>query len=436
MFRPPWTWHQRTRRRFCRTVFVTMCVLPTAVVLTWAITHHLPGAHTASERRLSLQLGLRAMADRVTRPRPGIVRWHGLTLADPETGQRLLTFPQLEAATTEEGLVLRASEATIDVDRAERLWPLVSGLLRQMDTPTVRLSVRDFRLVYDGREHLVHDVQARVQPLANGAQARLRFRAGEDSESTQLSAVRNRQTTPPSTLFELRTGETALPCSLLDVLWPATKHFGSESKFRGFVWATRQSNKWGRGHEWDGELAGELTDVDLGHLLSPILPGQSSLPGQISATARLSVERARVGGGRLIEATGRVSTGPATVSREFFARAAVALRLVSSPSENDLSEQRWSRRSVDQLALSFTIGPNGLTLRGTCADAPDHTVVVSHGRPALFTAQQHRLSVAALVQLLAPSATLLGPMSAEVQRLARILPLPATSHERVATHQD
>ena len=433
MFRPPWTWHQRSCRRFCRTVFVTMCVLPTAVVLTWAVTQHLPGTHTASERRLSLQLGLRATAERVTRPRYGIVRWHGLTLADPETGQRLLTFPQIESAATAEGLVLHASQATIDVDRAERLWPLVSGLLRQTDAPTVRLSVRDFLLVYDGREHLVHDVQARVQPLANGAQAHLCFRADEDdedSDSTRLSAVRNRQTTPPSTLFELRTGETALPCSLLAVLWPTTnlwpttRHFGSESKFRGFVWATRQD------HEWDGELAGELTDVDLGHLLSPILPGQ------ISATARLSVERARIGGGRLMEATGRLSAGPATISREFFARATAALRLVSALSEDNLSEQSRSQRSVDQLALSFTIGPDGLSLRGTCADAPDHTVVVSHGRPALFTAQQHRLSVAALVQLLAPSATLLGPMSAEVQRLARILPLPATSHERVATHQD
>ena len=52
MFRPPWKWHQRSCRRFCRTVFVTMCVLPTVVVLTWAVNQHLPGAHTASDGAL------------------------------------------------------------------------------------------------------------------------------------------------------------------------------------------------------------------------------------------------------------------------------------------------------------------------------------------------------------------------------------------------
>ena len=110
--------------------------------------------------------------------------------------------------------------------------------------------------------------------------------------------------------------------------------------------------------------------------------------------------------------------------------------MVSSLSEDDLSEQERSQRSIEQMALSFNIGPDGLTLRGSCTDAPDQTVIVSHGQPVLFTAQQHRLPVAALVQLLSPSATLLGPMSVEVQRLARVLPLPATSHERLATRQD
>ena len=61
--------------------------------------------------------------------------------------------------------------------------------------------------------------------------------------------------------------------------------------------------------------------------------------------------------------------------------------------------------------------------------------MVTDGHPALFTQRQEPLPLAALINVLVPQSTLLGPMSADVQRLARILPLTVTRRQRVTTRE-
>ena len=418
---------------------LTLCLLPTASVLAWAVAQHLPSTHSTCEQDLGQYLGLRVVAERITRPRPGIIRWNGLTLVDPETGERLLWSPFVEAISRDDAWVLQMTTARIESSRADRIWSSIATRLRRPDAPTVRLTVRDLVLVSDRPddgpfEQTLHDVRVELKSVAESTQLRSSFRYQHASSSavkdgstgtssrtssvTQLSVVRNRQTAPPSTQFELRTGETPLPCSLLAVLGRAGEQVASSGKFRGYIWATRS------GAEWTGELAGEFTEFDLDNLVA------TDARWNIGGPARLTIERARFGNGRISELSGALRSGPGTIDRDLLDRSTTAFRMVAiSPNHPSAAV------AFDELAATFDLRPAGLTIHGVCAQAPLGTLLVSDGHPALFTQRQEPLPLVALLNVLVPRSTSQGPMSADVQRLARVLPMAVTENQRVTTRE-
>ena len=114
--------HEATQRRLLRYSFLAFCVLPTLGVLGWSILWSLPG-HTASlERQLRNRLGVVVRIDRVTHPRPAVLRLDHVQLIDPESRQRLAEFSWLEANLADGSLHLTGSSASIVHDQWQRLW--------------------------------------------------------------------------------------------------------------------------------------------------------------------------------------------------------------------------------------------------------------------------------------------------------------------------
>ena len=100
MFRLPdrFRLHDCVRRRITLAIFLLGCVAPTAVVLAWGVSRWLPWHTKAEASRLGRELGLRVSLEKVHHPRPGVVRYEGLRLCDPETGQTLFRCGLMEAA--------------------------------------------------------------------------------------------------------------------------------------------------------------------------------------------------------------------------------------------------------------------------------------------------------------------------------------------------
>ena len=87
----------KTRRRITLILFAVLCVVPTLVVAAWGVSRHLPWHVRAEAQRLGWQLGMKVSIGAVEHPRPGVVRYEGLVLANPETGKEVARCRVLEA---------------------------------------------------------------------------------------------------------------------------------------------------------------------------------------------------------------------------------------------------------------------------------------------------------------------------------------------------
>ena len=89
--------HDRTRRKICIAAFFAVCVLPTCCLFAWGISRHNPWHASAYAQQLESYLGLNVTIDHVEHPLPGVIRYHGVRLCDPETGQVVAVFNRIEA---------------------------------------------------------------------------------------------------------------------------------------------------------------------------------------------------------------------------------------------------------------------------------------------------------------------------------------------------
>ena len=116
--------HEATWQRLMRSAFFACCVLPTLVVLGWIAWHASPLQVARWEHSLRQSLGLVVRIQRVSYPKPGHVRLHGLRLLDPTTHELLADSPQLDAFWSEERCVVRMVEAAVAADRSLAAWPI------------------------------------------------------------------------------------------------------------------------------------------------------------------------------------------------------------------------------------------------------------------------------------------------------------------------
>jgi len=238
----------------------------------------------------------------------------------------------------------------------------------------------------------------------------LRFRlVGADTpEPARLRVVRNRQLSPPATGFELYTGDGELPCRLLAMGMSELRSLGPRCRFRGYVWADETTDG------WEGELTGQLVELDLGSLVS------DHFPHRLSGIGRATVQSARFHHGRLEEGNATLVAGPGAIDRSLVVAAMDCLGLAPGAEPIPVGEQIAYR----QLAVTATLDAGGLRLHGQCAAGGPGTIL-SDGRVALLAESPRRLHpVSALVQSLVPASALQVPASRQTDWLLRHLPVP------------
>jgi hypothetical protein len=406
--------------------FVALCALPTAVVLLWGVSRYWPGRVAAEARRLSGELGLDVSLEGMRHLRPGTVLYEGLEIADPETGKPLLRCRVVEAQWTDvadtEGrskpsLLLIASQAEVQAGGLPRLWRLVRQPLQREGGPAqldVRLRASDLTLQTDKRAETLSDVQGSIELLSGGAQAQVDFRlaAAAASKPARIRIVRNRQLSPPASGFELDTGGGALPCGLLAMGVPELEPLGPDARFRGHVWFNEAAG--GPTGAWEGEVTGQLTQVDLGRLVS------DRFPHKLSGTAEVSIHKARFHRSRLEEAHCSLSAGPGVISRSLVEAAAAKLALAKGEmATTDLL------LPYHQLSFAAEIDAGGLKIQGICSGDEPATILCDARGPLLSDSPtQPSQPVVALLQTLVPASEVQVPATRQTDWLMQHLPLP------------
>lgn len=87
--------HDNTRRWICLTGFFLFCILPALGGAVWCVFRNLPWADDEAII-LGRQLGMDVRLAGLKNIRPGVVRYEGFEIADPETGKSLLRCRRLE----------------------------------------------------------------------------------------------------------------------------------------------------------------------------------------------------------------------------------------------------------------------------------------------------------------------------------------------------
>jgi hypothetical protein len=401
--------HYKTRRFFCRVGFVLFCLTPTAGVLVWAGWLSTSAHVEACRRQIEEQFQLAAKLATVSHPRPDVDLYEGLELLDPQTRQRLIYVPRLEAATGNGQLLLIATGPEIEARGLARLQTLVAPPRRRKSSVSLVAGSLILREA-DGQGQF-KDVGLRMAQTADGDECELHFRlaAFDAPQPIQVRLVREPDSSAIS-LVELDTGGAELPCTLAVPLVPWLAHLGQRATFRGTLAMMHDSQG------WRGNVQGRLTEIDLARAIA------ANFPHRIDGLADLQLERARISQSRLAEVVGSVSAGPGLIGPSLRMAAVEALELVANPAvppEGILD--------YEQLAFDFTLDARGVSLIGRCRHAAPGALVINR-RQTLFAQPREQLQpVSALIRTLAPSGPGWVPATRESAWLLEILPVESST---------
>jgi len=413
--------------------FFALCVAPVVLLAGWGVARSLPGHAAEEARRLSRVLDLDVSFDRFVHVRPGVVRYEGLLVADPESGRPLLRCTALEAGWIEiadpqqhgtKTLALTADEPIIEAGGVEALAKTLGRLLRQTGDRPIDLRLRPATLAIktDEGPQILESFGGGMQATPEGTQAWADFRLpGSDAEKPiRLRIVRSRRndaTGGPTTAFELDTAATDVPCRILALGLPVLETLGPECLFGGQL----------RGREaadgWDVDAAGRLIDVDLGHLSA------DRLPHVLDGTAQVTIEQARFHRGRLEEAKGTLTAEEGRLGRSFWEAVITHLRLV--PDMGTASTVPGAFDAVEEvplgvLGLKFDIGRDGIKLSGLYWQ--NGVILIDGYGRLLREPTSGRQPIASLIRALCAPGGASVPASPESDWLLHHLPLPAAAN--------
>jgi hypothetical protein len=427
--------HERTRINLCRLLFVGLCLAPTLAALAAALWLRQPAHRRAVEQEIAQALGVDVSTSRVSYPLPGVIRLVGLELSDPRTRRVVASANRADAQRADSGWLVALDKLELHSDVAAGLTEWVEDALRRPPTAAVRLVASE--AIWRLDEHPAGDepvallrLQAGFDAAADGAsQAYLTFALADQvgADSVRARVLERRDPHAPRYDVQFHTGEARVPCRWLAPLGVEVEWLGHDATFRGSAFASQL------GGEWQTQLFGRLTQVDLQAVMA------SCSPHVLTGLAEIEIPRpdpARgvsslvLRGRRIERASATVIAGPGLVGRSLL-NAARSLQLPSTGSPIAVEEQ--APQAYDQLAFDVALGARGVQLRGR---STTNGAIMIDGKGVLIGQSRGRQPIGQLVEMLTPATRSVMPGTSEAQRLARHLPLPAADERMVTRPAD
>lgn len=406
---------ERTKIRLCRVAFVLACLLPTALVVVWAVSIRLPSYRLAHQQAIADRLGVQARLGAVHLPRPGTVLYESVELRDPETGQTLAQLPFVEIKISGTSIDIELPyPATLNGRSTDLIWRLLQDHSRgNADWPALKFGAENVTLNLPGGDQTLTGLRGKVAASETEWQLSVDFcraLAGKtDDAKTHFSLVRHRAAERSTSTIQLVTGTTPLPCALAEPIWPELAHLGKGSEFLGRIVATQSSAG------WHTQLTGQVNKIDLDRLI-----GQQ-FPHGITGLASARFEELSIDNGRIDQARGRIVATDGSMSRGLVHSAATHLHLKVAPETLRLERPL----AYKQLDVSFAISVQGLLLQGDATGVRGAILIDNAGRVVLVEPAMPSQPAVNLARALVPQGEWLVPAAREVSGLVRALPMPS-----------
>jgi hypothetical protein len=138
--------------------------------------------------------------------------------------------------------------------------------------------------------------------------------------------------------------------------------------------------------------------------------------------AQLTIHRALLREGVLVEAAGELVSPGGTISGSLLKSCAEHLPAILPPAAARISQPHVS---YAELAFDFALQPEGLALSGRCRNAAPGTLVHSSFGELLVGDPRRTYPLAAVVRTVSPGSDWLVPATDEARKLLHLLALPA-----------
>jgi len=415
--------NHRQRLLLCRLGLLAFCVLPTVVVLSWCAKELWAASHHATredwERELGGRLDSVVQVERV-RYLHDVARLEGLRLVDHESGSTIFTAEAAEISAATDGWELALVRPVVEPGQLHRVARLIDErLLRRAATEAgggkdlhmrfaaadllLRGKNKDQTLIHCGGELTLGDLSANLQ---------LAWRlpgTPPDSRPMQVSAIRERRTDSSQTRWRLDTGDAPLSGALAAEVIPSLSRLGRDSQFRGvadFQFAA---------YALSGEVAGELSGIDLDALVS------EQFPHRLSGLANVRIERGTIVRGKLTELRGAIEASHGAISRSLLAAAAEHLHLTAGESVGEGTADTIGFR---RLAVSFDLSGQSLSLSGHADTGREGILLASAAGPLLYAAPGHTAPAVNVLRTLLPDSGYQVPATSQTALLVNLLPVP------------
>lgn len=411
----------QSRLLLCRIGVVVCCLLPTVAVGGW-IVQRTSGQFAIAqkaewERELTSRLGLAVEIDAVSYPSHSLASLDNLRLLDPETRALIAEASRIEIAAADAGWEVQAWQPRIAAGRlSELLRTIDQRLLRERSTgsPLCAISARELLLADDAAGLSLLNVMARLESTEQGPAAELTFHlptgAATGAAPARLAVVRNRQVSPPATLWQLETAGHPLPIALFAAAAPDLSRLGPNCRFDGQL-AVVQSPEGVTG-QWSGTLGG----VDLDALVT------ERFPHQLSGLATINIERASLDRGKLTEIRGTIQAENGAISHSLLAATQEHLGLVVAA--DNASVRPGQLVAYRQLSLGFALNDRVLSLTGSADPTTAGILLANAAGPILQAPLQHATSPVSLLRALLPDNQYQVPATRQTDALVSLLPIP------------
>ena len=415
-----------SRRKFCRCAFVLLGILPllvTVVIAGWR-NRQFDADHFAS--LISRVSGCRTTVADVTFVRPGTVRLEQVRFEDAETGELFLFLPRVDVHRDDQGVCLEIPQAHVQDSAGDRVLFLVhERVLRQPDLLAAPIFVTIDQIQFGRRRLDTHEPAGTTRFVENRFELRqfnqgseLRGQLRQPDSTTHHSielTIRRTLGDLPATTIALQTHDHWLTANLLVGEQRWLPQLSASTRFRGNLHIDVDASG------WSGEVFGEFEAVDLGQLVGDRF--DRFLTGQANALVRT----ARFANSRVQEIDADIHAGPGDFgTRQLKAAAEIwQLRWSETP------ELGTASIAYERLSTLIYLTEKGVELAGLC-EGNDRTLLTLPAGKFLGHPEVRFVSVPvpSIVGVLLPAEP--SPqfhISAEVDSLLRVLPLPPANTE-------
>jgi len=409
----PFVLRESTQRRVCRIAFLLLCVLPTGLLVVYALWLKTPQHRRAQAAAWSRRTGAAIDVGHLLYPRPGATRLHRVSLQHPHWRQPLARLREVEITRNGDDVTVRVAQPEIAAAQLDELWRQCQRqLLNEAFPPpgSLRLIAKDITLTGDNGDACtlaLLEIVFRAAGEKRSIEARYKLAAEPQASPAEVLLVHS---DGRFSQLRWRTHDAELSLSPWAAQLPWLKQLGDDCRFQGELHIERTTDG------LRGELSGRFTHVDLDRLVS------GNFPHKLSGEATVVIDSARLEGDRIVELHGSLTAGPGVIGRSLLEAATREWNLASADEEPGEASAALLR--YEAIAFNFAVGQTGLSLDGACGDGGNGILTTADGG-RWQTAAEAEHDPGSLIRVLSKRAGANVPATASTRRLIRWWPLAA-----------